>query len=75
MQARNFAARAGRWSAQHRRKAILGWIAFVVAAVLIGGAIGTKHIDNSDYGTGESGAANKVLNDKFNDPASEQVLI
>jgi hypothetical protein len=26
----NLAARAGRWSAQHRRKAILGWIAFVI---------------------------------------------
>ena len=75
MQARNFAARAGRWSAQHRRKALLGWIAFVIVAVFIGGALGTKHIKNSDYGTGESGAATKVLNDKFSDPASEQVLI
>ena len=28
-----FAARAGRWSAQHRKKAICGWIAFVVDRV------------------------------------------
>jgi hypothetical protein len=25
---RNFAARAGRWSAQHRKKAVFGWLAF-----------------------------------------------
>ncbi len=28
----NFAARAGRWSAQHRKKAIFGWLAFVIVA-------------------------------------------
>ena len=33
MQPSNLAARAGRWSAQHRKTAILGWIAFVVLAV------------------------------------------
>ena len=38
----NLAARAGRWSAQHRRKAILGWLVFVVLAVAVGGALGTK---------------------------------
>ena len=41
----NLAARAGRWSAQHRRKAILGWLAFVFAAVAIGGAIGTDTLE------------------------------
>ena len=34
MQSRNLAARAGRWSAQHRKTAILGWIAFVVLATV-----------------------------------------
>ena len=29
---RNIAARAGRWSAQHRKKAIIGWLAFVILA-------------------------------------------
>src|SRR5215212_10228247 len=33
---RNLAARVGRWSVQHRRTAILGWLAFVVAALVIG---------------------------------------
>ena len=32
----NLAARVGRWSVQHRRKAILGWLAFVFVAVAIG---------------------------------------
>ena len=34
MQSRNLAARAGRWSAQHRKTAILGWILFVVLATV-----------------------------------------
>ncbi len=32
MHKRNLAARAGRWSAQHRKTAILGWILFVLVA-------------------------------------------
>ena len=36
----NLAARAGRWSAQHRKKAIFGWLAFVILAVFIGGSVG-----------------------------------
>ena len=35
-QSRNIAARAGRWSAQHRKTAILGWISFVVLAFMAG---------------------------------------
>jgi uncharacterized membrane protein YdfJ with MMPL/SSD domain len=43
MQRSNLAARAGQWSAQHRKAAILGWLAFVAVAVVLGGAVGTKH--------------------------------
>ena len=32
----NFAERIGRWSAQHRRKAIFGWLAFVIVSLTIG---------------------------------------
>ena len=39
---KNIAARAGRWSAQPRKKAIFGWLAFVILAFAIGNAIGTK---------------------------------
>jgi hypothetical protein len=31
----NMTARAARWSASHRRKAVLGWLATVVRAVLL----------------------------------------
>jgi uncharacterized membrane protein YdfJ with MMPL/SSD domain len=75
MQRSNVAARAGRWSAQHRRAAIFGWLAFVVAAVVLGGAIGTKHLDPQTNGSGESGRADRILHAEFPRPAGEQVLI
>ena len=54
MQHGNLAARIGKWSAQHRRKAILGWIAFVVLAVVVGGKVGLNDLDESATGSGES---------------------
>ena len=42
MQKRNLAARAGLWSASHRKKAIFGWLAFVTLAVLLGGSVGQQ---------------------------------
>ena len=35
---------------QHRKKAILGWLAFVVVAFLIGGSVGTKTLDATTTG-------------------------
>ena len=70
----NLAARAGRWSAAHWKTATVGWIAFVVAAVAIGGAIGTKHIDD-DGAPGESGRMARILDDGFVSPAEESVLV
>ena len=75
MQRTNLAARAGRWSAQHRRAAILGWLAFVVVAVVLGGAVGTRHIPQDNNGVGESGRAQQVLHDEFPQPSNEQVLV
>ena len=37
----NIAARMGRWSASHWKTAVFGWLAFVVAAVFIGGMVAT----------------------------------
>src|SRR5690242_10281146 len=37
LQPKNLAARAGRWSATHRKTAIIGWVLFVVLATVIGG--------------------------------------
>src|SRR5918996_2617575 len=72
---RNIAARAGRWSAQHRKKAILGWLAFVIVAVFIGGSVGTKTLDDNDYQIGESGRADSAVSDHFPDKQSESVLV
>ena len=73
---RNIAARAGRWSAQHRKIAIFGWLAFVIVAVLIGKAIGTNHLGSSQTSrTGESGRADAVLRSTFQRNYSEQVLV
>jgi RND superfamily putative drug exporter len=74
-QQRNLAARAGRWSASHRRKAIFGWLAFVVISVLLGGALGMKEIASEDLGDGESKQADQIVADAFPDQAGEEILI
>jgi uncharacterized membrane protein YdfJ with MMPL/SSD domain len=72
----NIAARAGRWSAQHRKKAIVGWLLFVILAVFIGGSVGTKTLDDvDDSGIGESGRADTAISQNFPDKASESVMV
>ncbi len=72
----NFTARAARWSAAHRKRAVLGWLGFVVIAVALGGAAGTVTIKSEDQGNGESRAASRVLAEQFpRERAREQVLI
>ncbi|HEY0278985.1 MAG TPA: MMPL family transporter, partial [Solirubrobacterales bacterium] len=68
------AGRAGRWSAGHRKTAIWGWIAFVVAAIALGSALGTKTLDNGG-GDGESARAEKTLEGGFPQSASESVIV
>jgi RND superfamily putative drug exporter len=76
MQATNLTSRAARWSAKHRRTAILGWIAFVVLSLGVGGAIGTKTIADEDQGNGASRTGERIIADAgFPDEASEQVLV
>ena len=71
----NLAARMGRWSAGHKKTAIFGWLAFVVAAFMLGNAIGTKKLDPNKAGAGESGHVNAVLADEFKQPQGDSVLI
>jgi uncharacterized membrane protein YdfJ with MMPL/SSD domain len=76
MQSRNLAARAGRWSAQHRKTAILGWIAFVVIAAVLGGKVGLNDIDESAQGNGESKRGDMIVEAAgFPEQAGEQVLV
>ena len=75
-QPRNLAARAGRWSATHRKSAIFGWLLFVVLATVIGGSVGQKNLEASAMGNGESKRGELIV-DKANypDQIGEQVLI
>jgi uncharacterized membrane protein YdfJ with MMPL/SSD domain len=72
---RNLAARAGRWSAAHWKTATFGWLAFVLVAVVIGSAVGTKSLGDSEGIPGESGRMEKILDENFDRPAGETVLI
>jgi uncharacterized membrane protein YdfJ with MMPL/SSD domain len=72
---RNIAARAGRWSARHRKVAIFGWLAFVFVALAIGGSLGTKTLTPNEGGPGESGRANAVLTDSYKQDKVERVLV
>src|SRR4051794_34807053 len=75
MPKRNLAARAGHWSARHRKTAIFGWLAFVVIAFVLGGAVGTKTLADEDSGNGESRLADAaVTHADFPKKADEQVL-
>ena len=71
----NVAARMGRWSAQHRKTAIWGWLAFVIIAFMVGGAVGTQTLDNAELGVGESGSADRTVDDAFPKNADEMVLV
>jgi RND superfamily putative drug exporter len=70
----NLAARMGRWSAAHWKTATFGWIAFVALAVVVGGAIGTKELRETDS-PGESGRVAKMLDEAFEQPSEELVLV
>ena len=71
----NLAARAAHWSAEHRKTAIFGWLAFVVVAVLLGNAVGKNEIHGPDQFSGEAGRAEQTLYDSGLRPNTEHVLI
>ena len=65
---KGIAARAGRWSAQHRKTAIFGWLAFVIVAFVIGHGTGTKKVEQTL--PGESGRAQTIQEDEL--PARQE---
>jgi uncharacterized membrane protein YdfJ with MMPL/SSD domain len=71
----NLAARAGRWSARHWKTAVFGWLGFVLVAFALGNVVGTNSLSVNEPGPGESGRVQQVLNDKFEQPAKELVLV
>jgi uncharacterized membrane protein YdfJ with MMPL/SSD domain len=73
---KNLAARAGRWSATHRKTAIFGWILFVVLATVIGGKVGQIQLKDSASGNGDSKRGAMIADAAgFPDEAGERVLI
>ena len=70
-----FAARAGRWSARHRKTAVLGWLAFVILAAALGSVAGTHTLTTSEAGVGESGHAARAAAAAFPQSAKENVLV
>jgi uncharacterized membrane protein YdfJ with MMPL/SSD domain len=72
----NFAARAARWSAAHWKTATVGWLAFVVAAIVAGSAVGSVKLTDAEQSTGEAARAQRILADAgFTQPAAESVLV
>ena len=59
----NIAARMGRWSASHRKTAIFGWLAFVVAAFAISFFVPMKMIDDTDFNVGEARTGDHIIRD------------
>ncbi|HET6696162.1 MAG TPA: MMPL family transporter [Gaiellaceae bacterium] len=71
----NLAGRMGRWSAHNRKKAIFGWLAFVILAFAAGNVIGPTMIEDATSGVGESGRVDRILHAEFEQPAAESVLV
>jgi RND superfamily putative drug exporter len=66
----------GRWSARHRKRAIVGWIAFVILAAVVGSGVGTQRLSVTETLDGDSAAASRTLDQaRFSRPSIEQVLV
>ncbi|MFL6014181.1 MAG: MMPL family transporter [Gaiellaceae bacterium] len=72
----NIAARAARWSADHWKTAVAGWLAFCVVAVALGAVAGTKMLRQADTAAGGTKKAERMLDDAgFPSKAAESVLV
>src|SRR3954462_5056062 len=73
---RNLAARMAVWSGRHRKKAIWGWLAFVVIAFAVGNnVVGTTQISDVDQFSGESHRAEVALDQAGLRPVEEVVFL
>ena len=71
-----FVLRLARWSTRHRLKAVIGWFVFVAVVFVAGGAAGTRLLTSAEQGTGESGTADRVVEQAgFPATPTERVLI
>lgn len=73
---KGLAARAGHWSARHRKTAIFGWLAFILIAFVVGGALGQKTPTQAQQMDGETRRAETILADAgFPKKSGEMVLV
>ena len=70
----NIAASVGRLSARHRKTAVIGWIAFVILAFVVGGNVGTQQLTQKQSGVGDSGRAERIVENAYPAKAHEAVL-
>jgi uncharacterized membrane protein YdfJ with MMPL/SSD domain len=69
------AARLGRWSAEHRGKAILLWVAVLLLGLALAG-VGSKKLSAAGEAAGDSAKAERLLDQGgFKRPAAEEVLL
>ena len=71
----NLAARMARWSGRHRKIAILGWLGLMVTLFAFSLVSPMNTIVYETSGPGESGRANEILYEDFEQPAGESVLV
>ena len=71
----NLTGRVGLWSGRHPWRAIGIWLAFIVIAVVAGGAVGTNKLHDGDQAVGEAGRAQHTIAGAFEQHADEQVLL
>ncbi len=71
----NLAARMARWSGQHRKAAVLGWLGLMATLFAISLVSPMNKIVFETSGPGESGRADKILYEDFERPAEESVLV
>ena len=72
---RGIASRAAHWSAEHRKTAIFGFIAFAIVAFMAGQSIGTNQLTDLDQFTGETQRAEQARDDAGLRPVEEVVLV
>ena len=71
----HYAARIAAWSGRHRKKAIWGWLGFVLVVFALGNAAGTTQISDVDQFSGESHRAEQALDRAGMRPVEEVVFV
>src|SRR3954447_5715836 len=71
----HYAARIAAWSGRHRKKAIWGWLGFVLVVFALGNSAGTTSISDVDQFSGESHRAEQALDRAGMRPVEEVVFV